>query len=66
MKPSSMQTMLILNRELNTTFLFATHDEKVIRYLRRKVYLLDGRIEKEERVGKAEAEVKAVESGSRQ
>jgi putative ABC transport system ATP-binding protein len=44
-----LQTMLNLNRELKTTFLFATHDEKVIGYLRRKIYLLDERIEKEER-----------------
>jgi putative ABC transport system ATP-binding protein len=40
-----------LNRELNTTFLFATHDEKVINYLQRKIYLLDGRIDKDELVG---------------
>jgi len=31
-----------LNRELGTTFLFATHDEKVIGYLRRKITLFDG------------------------
>ena len=39
-----LKTMKELNRELNTTFLFATHDEKVIKYLHRKVILLDGRI----------------------
>jgi putative ABC transport system ATP-binding protein len=43
-----LQTMEKLNRELGTTFLFATHDDKVISYLRRKIYLLDGRIDKEE------------------
>jgi putative ABC transport system ATP-binding protein len=43
-----LQTMESLNRELKTTFLFATHDEKVIGYLRRKIFLLDGRVEKEE------------------
>jgi putative ABC transport system ATP-binding protein len=43
-----LKTMANLNRELNTTFLFATHDEKVINYLRRKIYLLDGRIDKDE------------------
>lgn len=43
-----LKTMLKLNREFNTTFLFATHDEKVISYLRRKIFLADGRIEKEE------------------
>jgi putative ABC transport system ATP-binding protein len=35
-----LKTMETLNRELKTTFLFATHDEKVINYLRRKVFLL--------------------------
>ncbi len=43
-----LQTMVKLNKELNTTFLFATHDEKVISYLRRKIYLLDGRLDKDE------------------
>ena len=33
-----------LNRELNTTFIFATHDEKVIQYLRRKISLDDGQV----------------------
>jgi putative ABC transport system ATP-binding protein len=43
-----LQTMEKLNKELNTTFLFATHDEKVISYLRRKIYLLDGKLDKDE------------------
>lgn len=43
-----LRTMETLNQELKTTFLFATHDEKVISYLRRKIYLLDGRIDKDE------------------
>jgi putative ABC transport system ATP-binding protein len=43
-----LKTMENLNRELNTTFLFATHDEKVISYLQRKIYLLDGRVDKDE------------------
>ncbi len=45
-----LQTMVKLNEELGTTFLFATHDEKVISYLRRKIFLLDGRIDKIEEV----------------
>jgi len=45
-----LQTMVKLNEELGTTFLFATHDDKVISYLRRKIYLLDGRIDKIEKV----------------
>ena len=39
-----LDTMVGLNRDLGTTFIFATHDEKVIRYLRRKVTLVDGRV----------------------
>jgi len=39
-----LDTMQALSRDLQTTFLFATHDEKVIRYLRRKIMLNDGRV----------------------
>jgi putative ABC transport system ATP-binding protein len=39
-----LQTMQQLNRDLNTTFVFATHDEKVMQYLRRTVSLRDGKI----------------------
>jgi putative ABC transport system ATP-binding protein len=43
-----LQTMEKLNRELHTTFLFATHDEKVIGYVRRKIWLADGKVAKDE------------------
>jgi putative ABC transport system ATP-binding protein len=43
-----LKTMENLNRELNTTFLFSTHDDKVISYLRRKIFLLDGKVDREE------------------
>jgi putative ABC transport system ATP-binding protein len=43
-----LKTMETLNRELKTTFLFATHDDKVISYLRRKIFLLDGKVDREE------------------
>jgi len=39
-----LQTLVGLNRDLGTTFLFSTHDEKVIRYLRRKIVLVDGTV----------------------
>lgn len=39
-----LQTMENLNRELDTSFIFATHDEKVIRYLHRIITLEDGRV----------------------
>jgi putative ABC transport system ATP-binding protein len=43
-----LKTMEKLNHELGTSFLFATHDEKVISYLRRKITLVDGRVAKDE------------------
>lgn len=39
-----LKMMIKLNEELDTTFVFATHDEKVIGYLRRKITLNDGKI----------------------
>jgi len=45
-----LRTMEELNRELETTFIFATHDEKVIQYLRRIITLEDGRVVSDERV----------------
>jgi putative ABC transport system ATP-binding protein len=39
-----LQTMEKLNKELKTTFIFATHDEKVIGYLHRIIKLSDGKI----------------------
>lgn len=39
-----LQTMKTLNEELHVTFLFATHDEKVMKYLRRIVSLEDGKV----------------------
>ena len=43
-----LKTMLQLNKEFNTTFIFATHDEKVIGYLRRKISLVDGKVASDE------------------
>jgi len=44
-----MRTMVQLNQSLGATFLFATHDEKVIGYLGRKITLVDGKIASDER-----------------
>jgi putative ABC transport system ATP-binding protein len=52
-----LRTMEALNRELGTTFLFSTHDEKVIRYLRRRISLVDGSV--------AEDVTQAGETGGR-
>lgn len=43
-----LETMEKLNKDLHTTFLFATHDDKVIRYLKRRIYLADGKIVRDE------------------
>lgn len=40
-----LKTMQELNEEFKTTFLFATHDEKVIHYLKRKITLKDGQVD---------------------
>ena len=37
-------TMEKLNSDVGTTFIFATHDEKVVHYLRRQITLEDGRV----------------------
>ena len=43
-----LQTMEKLNQDLKTTFIFATHDDKVIKYLKRKITLEDGKVAKDE------------------
>jgi putative ABC transport system ATP-binding protein len=43
-----LRTMEELNRGLGATFIFATHDEKVIRHLRRKIVLVDGKVTRDE------------------
>ncbi len=39
-----MKILAQLNKELSTSFIFATHDEKVMGYLRRILNLVDGKI----------------------
>lgn len=43
-----LRTMVELNEKLKTTFIFSTHDEKVIQYLRRKITLIDGRVDQDQ------------------
>lgn len=45
-----VKMMKNLNKELNTTFLFSTHDEKVMTYLDRIIHLEDGLVVKDELV----------------
>ncbi len=46
--PIILHTMEDINRDLGTTFLFSTHDAKVIAHLRRKITLVDGRVTADE------------------
>ena len=43
-----LKTMVQLNKEFGTTFIFATHDDKVIGYLKRKISLVDGKVTMDE------------------
>ena len=45
-----LKTMRQLNEELKTTFIFATHDEKVMQYLKRMVHLRDGKVEEDRKI----------------
>jgi putative ABC transport system ATP-binding protein len=47
-----LKMMLKLNEELKTTFIFATHDDKVIKYLKRKISLEDGKVVQDEIITK--------------
>ncbi len=49
---SIMKTLTTLNEELDTSFVFATHDEKIMGYLKRIIRLEDGNIVKDEKVKK--------------
>jgi putative ABC transport system ATP-binding protein len=51
-----LETMEKLNKDLETTFIFATHDEKVIGYLRRKITLADGKVFDDSRIDPQPAE----------
>ena len=39
-----LKTMKKINKDMGTTFIFSTHDAKVISYLKRKITLLDGKV----------------------
>ena len=43
-----MEIMQQLNKELKTSFIFATHDEKIMGYLNRIIHIEDGQISKDE------------------
>ncbi len=45
-----LHTMENLNLKLGTTFVFSTHDQKVIEHLRRKIVLVDGKVAADERL----------------
>ena len=45
-----MNIMVRLNKEMSTSFVFATHDEKIMGYLRRIIHLEDGKIVKDNKI----------------
>jgi putative ABC transport system ATP-binding protein len=46
-----LQVMLQMNQELGTTFIFSTHDPRVMNYARRLIEIRDGIISKDQRRG---------------
>jgi putative ABC transport system ATP-binding protein len=48
---SLLEVMTRLNSELGTTFVFATHDQRLMERARRLIRLVDGQIESDERQG---------------
>lgn len=49
-----LQTMAKLNEELKTTFIFATHDEKVMKYMKRIISLKDGQVDNDVQINHSE------------
>ena len=47
-----MKIMKDLNTNLDTSFIFATHDDKIMGYLNRIIYLEDGQISKDKEIKK--------------
>ena len=45
-----MKILVNLNKEMDTSFIFATHDEKIMAYLRRIIHLDDGQITEDEKI----------------
>ena len=50
-----MKILTKLNEELDTSFVFATHDEKIMGYLKRIIRLEDGNIVKDKKMKKENA-----------
>ena len=46
-----LEIMLKMNKQLNTTFIFSTHDPMVMDYAKRLIEIRDGKISKDERRG---------------
>ena len=53
--PHIMKNMLQLNHELSTSYIYATHDEKIMAYLRRIIHLDDGKITEDENISNPKA-----------
>jgi putative ABC transport system ATP-binding protein len=49
-----MEILVKLNRELTTSFIFATHDEKIMGYLKRIIHMDDGGIIRDESINESD------------
>ena len=47
-----MKILVNLNQELDTSFIFATHDEKIMEYLKRIIHLDDGQVTQDDIIEK--------------
>ena len=50
-----MKILVNLNKEMDTSFIFATHDEKIMAYLRRIIHLDDGQITEDKKIDNPQA-----------
>ena len=50
-----MKILVNLNKEMDTSFIFATHDEKIMAYLRRIIHLDDGQITEDKEIENSKA-----------
>ena len=50
-----MKILVNLNKEMDTSFIFATHDEKIMAYLRRIIHLDDGQITEDKKIENSKA-----------
>ena len=45
-----MEIMKQLNKDFETSFIFSTHDEKIMSYLKRIIFLEDGQVSEDKKI----------------